>query len=543
MTSRSFDWAVKILRAVNSGALLTALSVGLFVAVAVLALAAFAVADGTALSALGERYVWSALRFTLLQAALSALLSVGLAIPVARALARQSAFPGRSLVIGLLNMPLAMPALVAVLGILAVYGRTGWLAASLAVAGFPAGISPYGLSGILLAHVFFNLPFATLLLLARLDAVPIETWRLAGLLGFTAASTFRFIEWPALRPVLPGVAAIVFLVCVTSFTIVLTLGGGPAATTLEVAIYQALRFDFDPPRAVLLALLQMLVCMVLIVALLWFGGNELPMPGFRAASARPVPPRSAGTFADGILIATCAVFIGLPVSAVMASGLSPEMLGLLADAQVWRATVSSLAIAAIAALLAVAAAWSLVVAGRSAGPAGRWSRLTTDGGALLLVVPPFVLGAGWFLLLNRFGVAFVLAPVLIVLVNALMALPFAARILSSADAAQTREHHRLCINLGIGGWARFRLIDWPLLRRAFAFAGSLAAALSLGDLGIAALFGSQHLVTLPLLLQQRMGSYRSHDAAGLALLLALICLALFVAADRLTRPATRMAAP
>ena len=71
-----------------------------------------------------------------------------------------------------------------------------------------------------------------------------------------AGPSFRLIEWPAMRAALPGVAGLVFMLCITSFTIVLTLGGGPAATTLEVAIYQALRFDFDPARAVALTLLQ-----------------------------------------------------------------------------------------------------------------------------------------------------------------------------------------------------------------------------------------------------------------------------------------------
>ncbi|TIW01612.1 MAG: thiamine/thiamine pyrophosphate ABC transporter permease ThiP, partial [Mesorhizobium sp.] len=66
---------------------------------------------------------------------------------------------------------------------------------------------------------------------------------------------FRLLEWPVLRAAMPGVAGLVFMLCITSFTIVLTLGGGPAATTLEVAIYQALRFDFDPARAVVLTLL------------------------------------------------------------------------------------------------------------------------------------------------------------------------------------------------------------------------------------------------------------------------------------------------
>src|SRR5690606_21230184 len=82
-------------------------------------------------------------------------------------------------------------------------------------------------------------------------------WRLSTQLGMGAMASFRFIEGPVLRSVLPGVAGLVFMLCVTSFTIVLTLGGGPRATTLEVAIYQALRFDFDPPRAVVLTMDQL----------------------------------------------------------------------------------------------------------------------------------------------------------------------------------------------------------------------------------------------------------------------------------------------
>ena len=78
-------------------------------------------------------------------------------------------------------------------------------------------------------------------------------------LGFSPLSTFRFIEWPVLARVIPGAAGLIFMLCVTSFTLVLIFGGGPAATTIEVAIYQALRFDFNPERAVSLALLQITV--------------------------------------------------------------------------------------------------------------------------------------------------------------------------------------------------------------------------------------------------------------------------------------------
>ena len=42
-------------------------------------------------------------------------------------------------------------------------------------------------------------------------------------------------------------------------------------------------------------------------------------------------------------------------------------------------------------------------------------------------MPPIVLGAGWFVLLRGMGDIFTLAPVVVVVVNALMALPFVAQ--------------------------------------------------------------------------------------------------------------------
>jgi thiamine transport system permease protein len=51
-------------------------------------------------------------------------------------------------------------------------------------------------------------------------------------------------------------------------------------------------------------------------------------------------------------------------------------------------------------------------------------------------------------------------------------------------------------------------------------------ALSLGDLGAVALFGSSELTTLPWLVYSRLSSYRTNDADGLALILGIICLAL-----------------
>ena len=138
-------------------------------------------------------------RYTLLQASLSTLLSILLAIPLARALSRRRNFWGRTLLIRLSSISLVIPTMVAVFGIAAVHGRSGWINQGLGWLGFEQAYTIYGLAGILLAHLFFNLPLATRVFLNTIDALPGETWRLVSQLGLTPGTIFRQLEWPLLR--------------------------------------------------------------------------------------------------------------------------------------------------------------------------------------------------------------------------------------------------------------------------------------------------------------------------------------------------------
>lgn len=488
-----------------------------------------------------DGYMFRVARFTLMQAALSTLLSVVPAIAVARALSRHPSFPGRAWLLRLFAVPLGLPAIVGALGLLALYGRAGFAADLVAAAGGGAWPGIYGLTGILVAHVFFNLPLATRLLLEALDTVPADQWRLASQLGMRPAATFRLIEWPVLRAALPGTAGLVFMLCVTSFTLVLTLGGGPGATTLEVAIYQALRFDFDPPRAVILTLLQIALTGAFVVALSRLGLVMTGEAAIAVSRRRHLAVGRAESAVNGVLILLAAAFVLAPMAATVVSGLAADLGRLAGESSVHRAVVTSLVLSGLSALIAVTLSLSLVAArrsrqlGRRGTSPGLYERLLDSGAGLVLVVPPIVIGAGWFLLLRRSVDVFTAAPVMVVAVNAVMAMPFAVRAIRPAYDAASERHERLCAELGIVGWNRFRLVDWPALRRPLSTGLAFAMALSLGDLGVIALFGSDAVQTLPYLLYQRMGSYRTADAAGLALLLGALCLLLMLAADRLGR--------
>ncbi len=505
-----------------------------FIALAVFALLSFN--SGESDRPFFDAYVWRILRFTLLQAGLSTLLSVALALPVALALARQPNFPGRIWIIRLMAVPMGLPVLIGALGLIGIWGRTGVLNSALATIGLSEPVSIYGLSGILIAHVFFNLPLACRLLLAGLERLPPDYWRLSASLGLPARSIFRFVEWPAVKPLLAGITGLVFMLCATSFTLVLVLGGGPAATTLEVAIYQSLRFDFDPGRAISLALLQIAVTATILALM-----ALLPTPKNDSAATGRAARRFDGSDLgmrvwDGTIVILAVAFLCLPLISIALAGIRADLVRLLTSAIFWKAAWTSLWIAFLAGVISLTAATAIINAraaiadARGPGITARgFSTLLASLSSLVLLVPPVVIGTGWFLLLRPYGDVASFAPLLVVMINAMTALPFVMRVMAPAFATHRQRTARQAANLGIFGFARLRLIDLPVLISPIATALSFAMALSLGDLGAVALFGSEELVTLPWLVYSRLGSYRTADADGLAFILAILCLALTVA--------------
>ncbi len=470
---------------------------------------------------------WAALRFTVWQALISATLSVALAVPAARALARRR-FPGRAAIVGLLGAPFLLPSVVVVFGIIAVWGRAGWLNQGLREAGLPV-FDVYGLTGVVLAHVFFNLPLVTRLVLQGWMAIPAEQFRLAAQLGFGPRDVFRRIEAPMLRAVAPGAFVLVFLLCMSSFAVALILGGGPRATTVELAIFQAIRFDFDLGRAALLALIQFGLCGAVAALALWMAAEAGFGTGIRGVVRRWDAESAGLRVLDGAVIVALMLFVGLPIAALVAQGIPGLLAGL--PASTWPAAARSLGVALASAVLAIALGLALagLIDARKAVGRGRGMELFA---LLSLAASPFVIGTGLFIVIHPVANPFALALPVTAAVNAAMALPFVLRALLPALAEARTVDGRLADSLGMEGFARFRLVTWARLRRPMGFAAGLAAALSMGDLGVIALFAPPDVATLPLLMQRLMAAYRMEAAAGVALVLVTLTLGMFWILDR-----------
>ncbi len=500
----------------------TVIAIALAVAVAV----TFAAVAGRAEATVGLSAAdWAAIRFTLMQALASAFISTALAIPVARALARRS-FVGRNAIITLLGAPFILPVVVAVMALLSVFGRNGGFNHAMVWAGFEP-FQIYGAHGVVIAHVFFNLPLATRLLLQGWFSIPSERFRLAAQLGFGPAEIWRVIEFPMLARFAPGAFAVILSICVTSFAVALTLGGGPRATTIELAIYQAFRFDFDLGRAALLGLIQITMTLAIVIAALGLSRQD----GFGGGLDRPltiwgvngVGPRVL----DGVAITSVVLGLLVPLASYFGHAL-PGVLRL--PEAVWWAAAASVSVALASTALTISLA--LPIAVRAALGRGTAVELA---GLVGLVASPLVIGTGLFIMINPWIDPATLALPVTVVVNALMALPFAARVLIPAVRDCLASYGRLGVSLGLTGMAFVRVVLLPRLAGRLGFCAGLAAALSMGDLGVVVLFADPETATLPLQMARLMGAYRMEDAASAGLLLTFLSFGAFALFDGLGR--------
>ncbi|MET0529637.1 MAG: ABC transporter permease subunit [Microvirga sp.] len=512
---------------------------GSIVAFAILALVAgsfiaLATFDGDrpALFSIGP-YLTRVITFSIIQAALSTILSLALGIALALALSRRR-FIGRDVVLAILGTTMVMPTIVAVFAVFTVYGRSGWFADLLALLGWSGDFSIFGYPGILIAHVFLNAPFVARISLDSLNHVPAEHWRLASAFGFSPAQIFRHLDWPALRAELPGLAGLIFLLTFKSFAIVLALGGGPSRSTLEVAIFEALKIDLDFGRAAWLALIQLAICLSLTGVLHWAFQRPPAAHTIRSTILRPDTRHRSLKILDAFVLIVGTLFIA-PLALSILGGV--WNIADVIDGDLLRAFATSLAIAACAAALACMLALALASASRRHRFALRSPRLAAVYDFLpdtLLAVPPFALTAGLFLLIRQFGNPSTAGLVLLPLVNGLTAMPFAYRYIAPRLMTTEERYGRVAASLGITGLSKLTIMDWPVLKRPLGAGFALAMALSFGDFGIIALFGGTDLVTLPYLLYERLGAYRLDEASAIGLIIVLVALFLAHASGRLS---------
>lgn len=449
--------------------------------------------------------------FTIWQAFLSAALSIALAIPLARAVARRD-FWGRNLLIFSFSLPFFLSSLSIIVAVLSLFGRNGWLSNII-------DISPFGLFGILFAHVLLNLPLAFRILLSAWSQLPEPAMRLTNMLATSPWQRFRLIEWPMLQATLPRLFLTIMLYCSLSFAIVLTFGGGPNATTVELAIYRAIQFDADFSLAAKLAVLQGALGLVLYFIIHHLDHDAQSLP--RDFRARIWPTQSPWAL-DTFIISCGILFLITPLFALVVNGIAgiPDLFETVSPLRLGRALMNS--------LLLSFAATSLALVFAAIG------RRYFEGLAYIIAaISPFALATVFIFLIRPFTNPFHHGLALTIIVQALSTLPLAIYLFHSASRLFDPQLRRITAQLGLSKRAKLQKIYWPIYRQPLLLGSAIIFSLFLGDVSVLPLLAPQGYENLALLILRLLGRYEFDAAAAMGFFLMLITFLILALAAKL----------
>ncbi|EPF47929.1 hypothetical protein HMPREF1222_00190 [Treponema vincentii F0403] len=483
-------------------------------------------------SASAVRPLWSAARFTVIQAFLSAAGASVVGLCAAFFCARRSFF-GRKLLLSLSAVPLSVPPVVIALAFILFFGKNGLLnklLMAVSAGRFSTGTFLYSMGGILFVHAFYNFPITMRTVSAAWEQLPEDAEQAAFLLGASPFRVFRTVIFPALRAPLFASFVITFLYCFFSFVIILLLGG-LGSTTLEVELYQTIRRDIHANAAARIALVETGIAAAA-VGLYAFLRSKTPdhtehtQYARRRLRIKGIPEHIFFT----VLICIICFCLLFPLASLVWYSLSNSKAPLGISVQAWmklfqrpafwvavRQTVQT---GISTAVLSVAAA--LFFAYTAFQSNRQWHKSLP---LLPFAVSSVILGSGWLKL--------DIAPslLLLIIVQSSLAWPFAwmqveiglAKIPGSVlDAARL---------LSVSRTDAFFRVFLPLCKTGIVSALCGVFAISAGDASLPLLLHIPNFENLALMLFRFAGSYRFTESAGIAVILAVLTGFLFFIQD------------
>jgi molybdate transport system permease protein len=220
-------------------------------------------------SALTSPSARDALLVSLKTGAIAHAIVLAIGTPAAYLLATRR-FPGRSLVITAIELPLVLPPAVAGIGLLAVFGRHGLLGGTFSALGLEITFTQ---AAVVLAVVFVSSPFYLRWGIAAFAAVDQRLIEASRTLGAGPWRTFRRVALPLASGGLAVASSLAFARGLGEFGATIMFAGSVQGVTqtLPLAIYAQLSLNFDTALAIgaLLVLVSLGVLLGVKLLLSW----------------------------------------------------------------------------------------------------------------------------------------------------------------------------------------------------------------------------------------------------------------------------------
>lgn len=465
---------------------------------------------------LSSRATWNVLWFTTWQAVLSVVVTFVIAMPVTWILAR-FAFPGSRWVRGIVSTPFVLPTVV--------------------VAGAVMSLLPlryqFGVHGIIIAHVLFNVAVVVRIVGARWQTISPDSVGAAAVLGASPVRIFLNVTAPQLRGAIYNAALIVFIFTFTSFGVVAVLGG-ITRRTLEVEIYtNAISLGFFD-TAMVLAIVQLLavLCVFAVTAAVSRRHTPLSGPTFHRLPLRDHPRHRL--LISAVVIATPALIAFPFVVLFIRSFRTGDTWTLNAWRSLWNGSLErvgidipnvlwrSITFASITVVIALPMAYIIASLSVYMHRGRAFIRAVTS---LPIIISAVTLGFGIIVTFDESPYDWRGQTWLLPIVHALVALPLVVYLLTPAIHAVSPMQRDAAGTLGASPLYVWWHIDARLMRTPVLSAGALSFAVSLGEFGATTFLSRSSTTTLPIAVSQllsRPGTSLQASGFALAALLAIM---------------------
>lgn len=461
------------------------------------------------------RILW----FTTWQAALSTILTLGLALPGAYIFSRYR-FRGKNLLQALLTVPFVLPTVVTAAAFRALLGNNGlvnsWLISWFELTSPPVKLEQT-VTFFLLAHVFYNYSLVLRIVGGYWAGLDADLAAAARMLGASPWQIFRRISLPLLLPAIGSAALLVFIFCFTSFGVVLILGG-PGCSTIEVEIYRQSVQLFNLPMAAALSLIQIAANFLL----MWVYArldrrSKAAFYSDTALAAAVVPVTAGQKLAVGGNVLFMTVLLVTPLLALIVRSLVGEDGFTLAYysalfttqarsvffVEPITAVVNSIGFAVSAMIIAVLLgllASTFLASARSRGTS-LWDAIIM----LPLSTSAVTLGFGYIITLNKPPLNLRDSLVLVPIAHALVAFPFVIRCILPSIRQIPETLREAATLLGAAPFEVWRRVDLPIISRAILVGAIFAFSISMGEFGASAFVTRPHMPTMPVAIFRFLG--------------------------------------
>lgn len=488
--------------------------------------------------------IFDSLFFSVLQATASASVSVVTGMIIGRVLWLRPG-PVSHALVRLLVIPFGLPSIVICFALVVAFGNAGYLNKALTLIGWESQFL-YNAGAIIFAHAFFNTGMAAREFINRYDGIPVDLWRSSANLGLGRISQFRHVEWPYLWRSAASLWALIFAMSLTSFAIVLTLGGRPDLTTLEVLIYQLIRYDSDLTGAFLASAVQILF--LLLASLLAFAVAQKlgppPPSGHGARTRVEARTRPVSRLSYLLTVLLCLVFFVFPLGALVvdgihalvrtpAQGLADQVKNELLPAMTTSLYVG-IPVTVLSTFAAIVTAQFVARTAHSKSTHQVMQSITF----VLLAFSPTVLGFSWLqcytdLSLNPFSHS----HLTVIAIQTFLFFPMAFRVIYPDALLRYKSARDTYQSLGVPLGLQTLWVEFLELLPSVRSSLLLVLAFSFGDAATPALFGDIDFSPLALHLLELMGSYQFEKASIATILLILMTQLLHFVGSRKRRHA------